>query len=275
MGDINPELIEKYQIMLQRDPKSQVFAPLAEAYRKMGLIEEAFQLCTKGTQYNPQFAGGHIAFAKILIARGEYRSAERELEKAVELSPENIMGYQLMGECQMSLKNPKEALKAFKMVLFLSPQHEKAQKYVKTLEALSAEDYDDDLFAMLPLNQAGDSMEIQLAEPLQPQQTTQKNLRSLERYLSLIDAFMVRHDFSRVESTIQEAEGIFGLISELERRRKILQKRIYPEPIDQKAAAEPPSHKEEVRGDQIEMLQNLLRQIQKRTQDRSKSLSNP
>lgn len=275
MSEVNPELIEKYQMMLQRDPKSQVFAPLAEAYRKMGLAEEAFNLCVKGTQYNPNFAGGRISFAKILMARGEYKSASKELEQAVTLSPENIMGYQLQGECQMALKNPKEALRAFKMVLFLSPNHEKAQKYVKTLESLSAEDYDDDLFAMLPLNKANDALEVQLAEPLQPQAAPHKNMRSLERYLSLIDAFMVRNDFPRVESTLQEAEGIFGLISELERRRKILQRRIYPDPIEQKAAAEPPNRKEEIRDDQIELLQKLLKQVQKRSQDPSKSLSNP
>lgn len=265
MGEVNPELVEKYQIVMQRDPKSQVFAPLAEAYRKMGLIEEAFQLCMKGVKYNPQFAGGHIAFAKILIARGEYAAAEKELDMAVTLSPENIMGYQLMGECQMALKNPKEALKAFKMVLFLSPHHEKAQKYVKTLEALSADEFDDDLFAMLPLSQSGDALEIKVAEPLQPESVTPKNMRSLERYLSLIDAFMVRNDFSRVESALKEAEAMFGPISELEKRRKILQKRIYPEPVEQKTVAlDTPSRAEEVRNDQIEVLQSLLARVQQR-----------
>jgi hypothetical protein len=32
------ELLERYQILLEKDPRSQVFAPLAEAYRKMGLL---------------------------------------------------------------------------------------------------------------------------------------------------------------------------------------------------------------------------------------------
>ena len=271
MGEVNPELIEKYQIMLQRDPKSQVFAPLAEAYRKLGLMEEAFQICVKGTKYNPHFAGGHIAFAKILMARNELKTAEKELEQAVQLSPENIMGYQLMGECQMALKNPKEALKAFKMILFLSPNHEKAQKYVKTLESLSADEYDDELFAMLPLTQAGDALEIKLAEPIQPEAVTAKNMRSLERHLSLIDAFMVRNDFNKVEEALKEAESMFGPISELERRRKILQKRIYPDPMEAKSATPAPSRDEEVRNDQIEMLQNLLQRVR----ERSKSLSNP
>jgi len=55
MQDIQPELIEKYQIQLEKDPKSQVFAPLSEAYRKMGLLEEAFRIAVRGVQFNPQF----------------------------------------------------------------------------------------------------------------------------------------------------------------------------------------------------------------------------
>ena len=38
MQNNQPELIEKYQIQLQKDPKLQVFAQLTEAYRKMGLL---------------------------------------------------------------------------------------------------------------------------------------------------------------------------------------------------------------------------------------------
>ena len=56
MATIHPELIERYQLTLERDPKSQVFAPLSEAYRKMGLLEEAFRISTRGVQFHPIFA---------------------------------------------------------------------------------------------------------------------------------------------------------------------------------------------------------------------------
>lgn len=40
-SDLNPEFVERCQILLSQDPKSRIFAPLAEAYRKMSLFDEA------------------------------------------------------------------------------------------------------------------------------------------------------------------------------------------------------------------------------------------
>ena len=39
--NVNPEFVERYQLELARDPRSRVFAALSEAYRKMGLLDEA------------------------------------------------------------------------------------------------------------------------------------------------------------------------------------------------------------------------------------------
>src|SRR4051812_7341880 len=128
MQDVQHELIEKYQILLQRDPKSQVFAPLTEAYRRMGLIEEAFRIAVRGVQFNPGFSGGRIALAKVFLERESLEAAMAELEKAVDLSPDNILAHSLLGECYLKVKRPKDALRAFKMVLFLAPTNEKAQK---------------------------------------------------------------------------------------------------------------------------------------------------
>ncbi|MGE4131325.1 MAG: tetratricopeptide repeat protein [Bdellovibrionales bacterium] len=98
MQDIQAELIEKYQILLQKDPKSQVFAPLAEAYRKMGLVEEAFRIAVRGVQFNPNFSGGRIALAKIFLDRQSLPAAIDELEKAISLSPDNILAHSLLAD---------------------------------------------------------------------------------------------------------------------------------------------------------------------------------
>ena len=43
--------LEKYLKEYQENPRSRVFAPLAEAYRKSGLIDEAIDICREGLEY--------------------------------------------------------------------------------------------------------------------------------------------------------------------------------------------------------------------------------
>ena len=205
MQDIQPELVERYQILLQRDPKSQVFAPLAEAYRKMGLLEEAFRIAVRGVQFNPTFAGGRIALAKIFLDRDGLASATEELEKAVECSAENIMAHALLADCYLKAKRPKEALRAFKMVLFLAPTNERALRAVQKLEALTADEYEDDLFQMKPLETIG-TITLKPPAPTEPS----KLAGELERVLSLVDAYIVRNDTEKARLTLGEAENNFG-----------------------------------------------------------------
>ena len=62
---IDAATVEKYQKILEKDPNSQVFAPLAEAYREMGMLPEAQKVVTAGVQRHPQFVGGLVTFARI------------------------------------------------------------------------------------------------------------------------------------------------------------------------------------------------------------------
>lgn len=253
MQDIQPELIERYQILLQRDPKSQVFAPLTEAYRKMGLLEEAFRIAVRGVQFNPAFAGGRIALAKVFLDRDQLHAATEELEKAVESSAENIMAHGLLAECYLKLRRPKDALKAFKMVLFLAPMNEKAMRAVKKLEALTADEYEDDLFQMKPLPNI-EQLETERAEPLAPIGGTAS--RDLDRTLSLADAFIVRNDSDKALKTLRDAEAYFGTHPEIVKRLKLVTQRTLQR--DENPEVPPPSRKETYRGEQIDLLRSLL-----------------
>lgn len=259
MQDVQPELIEKYQILLQKDPKSQVFAPLTEAYRKMGLLEEAFRIALRGVQFNPNFSGGRIALAKVFLDRDNLGAAIDELEKAVELSPDNILAHSLLGECQLKAKRPKEALRSFKMVLFLAPANEKAERAVKKLESLTADEYDDDLFEMKPLGAMDSVKTEEVASPLQPLKR-QTNTSDLERTLSLVDAYIVRNDIDKAYQTLTEAEKTLGHHPELVKRLKLVSQRSLER--DEKPAEPPPSRKLEGLDRQIRFLRDLLTRVQ-------------
>lgn len=217
--DLNPDFIERYQLLLQKDPRSKLFAPLAEAYRKNGWTDEAYELCKKGTQFHPHFPGGKVVFAKILIERGERDEALEQLKAASDLSPENILAQRLLAQLLLEMRRPKEALRAFKMVLFLNPQDESALKNVKRLESLTADEFDEELFEMKPLAKA--VRPLQTTESPQPA-TFAQTARGLERALSLIDAFVVRSDFDRALKFLDESEDQYGPHPELTKRRVFL-----------------------------------------------------
>jgi tetratricopeptide (TPR) repeat protein len=270
MQEIQPELIEKYQILLQKDPKSQVFAPLTEAYRKMGLVEEAFRIAVRGVQFNPQFGGGRIALAKVFLDRDNLKGAVDELEKAVDLSPENIMAHSLLGDCYLKSKRPKEALRSFKMVLFLSPNNEKAQKAVRKLESLTADEYEEDVFAMkqLPQNQM-DTIKIEEVSTLRPIDEG-KISSELDRILSLSDAYIVRNDLDKANEVLKQGEAAFGSHPEIVKRLKLVNQRSLLGETETKVdigIEGPPPNRERAKLDgKIAMLQELLGRVRSTSQ---------
>ena len=216
----NSQLIEQYQIHYEKDPTSKVFAPLSEAYRKMGLLKEALQVAQTGVKLHPNFSGGRVALARILLEKKELTKALVHLKKATELTPENILAHSLIAESYLQLKKPKDALKAFKMVLFLSPEHTKAQKAVKKLESLTADEYDADLFQMKPL--ASNPTPPPEKKENKTPESHQQSL-SLDRCLSLIDAYIVRNDQEKALEATRVAKKKFPKHPEIQRRLKILQ----------------------------------------------------
>jgi tetratricopeptide (TPR) repeat protein len=126
--------IERYQLLYEKDPKSKVFAPLAEAYRRMGLIDEAIDLAERGVREHPHFASGRVALGKCYVQKAKYAEGAAQLKVAAELSPENLLAHQLLAECYTRLDKPVEALNAYKIVLFLNPNDARVSKIVIELE---------------------------------------------------------------------------------------------------------------------------------------------
>lgn len=270
MPKIEASAIEKYQNILAKDPTSQVFAPLAEAYREMGMMKEALQVVTAGVQRHPQFVGGLVTYAKILRDAGQISRAIEALKKATGLASENILAHQLLAELQLANKNPKEALKAFKMVLFLNPNSQSAQKAVQKLESLTADEYDDEVFSMAklpqvnldapPIEQTATGVKTGAATEVFKPQPMPRN-KAFERMLSLIDAFIVRNDLEKAHALLKDTRVEFGDHPEIERRMKTLQVR-YNEP-DEAVPLKPLLPREEmVRQRKIETLQMMLRKIE-------------
>lgn len=270
MPKIDASAIEKYQTMLAKDPQSQVFAPLAEAYREMGMLQEALKTATVGVQRHPQFVSGLVTFARILRDAGQPEKALGALKKASQLAPENILAHQLMAELYLSSKNPKDALKSFKMVLFLNPQSKSAQKAVQKLESLTADEYDEEVFSMAKLP----DVHLNAAPPIKPVKagfdedatrivpiTPVTPSRALERMLSLIDAFIVRNDLEKAHALLKDTRIEFGESPEIQRRMQSLQVRYHD---DEEALPLSPLQPRErlIQEKKLEVLNMMLRKIE-------------
>ncbi len=232
MSKYDSMVIEKYRQLLKKDPTSQAFAPLADAHREAGDLVLAEKIAREGLHRHPDFAGGLIVLAKILKDQKKLDEALTTIKKASQLSTDNLLAHQLEGDILLDIKKPHEALKAYKMVLFLNPQSVKARKIVQKLESLTAADYEEDVFAMTKL----EPLNLHSAPPATAEVSITKSknttelpaitlTRSLQRTLSLLDAFIVRNDLTKAHEILAQSKQEFGSQIELDKREKILRSR--------------------------------------------------
>ena len=126
--------LEKYLKEYQENPRSRVFAPLAEAYRKSGLIDEAMEICKEGLEYHPNFLSGIVALARCYFDKGLYTAAIKELEKVTSEVPDNYLAQKLLALSYSLVGDRNNALKAFKMVLYMNPRDKDAKIAIVEIE---------------------------------------------------------------------------------------------------------------------------------------------
>jgi tetratricopeptide (TPR) repeat protein len=90
--------IEKLEARYRENPKGRNFAPLADAYRKAGLIDNAIELCQAGLQLHPDYVSGHIVHGRCLVDKKDDAGAEAVFRKVLDLDPENILALKVLAE---------------------------------------------------------------------------------------------------------------------------------------------------------------------------------
>jgi len=108
------ERIEKCQRLMETDPNSQIFAALAEAYRKKGDLDLAFRICKNGLKVHDNYGSAHIVMAKINLDRGLYDWAEMEAKRASELDGKTRTIALLLSEIYIYKGEFKQAIKILK-----------------------------------------------------------------------------------------------------------------------------------------------------------------
>lgn len=193
----NTPLIYAYLRKFQEDPTSRVFAPLAEAYRKAGMPNEAVEIAREGLKHHPNFIGGRVALARSLFDLKKYTEVIEELASRIRDVPDNLIAQRLLGDSYLVLGRVAEALSSFKMLLYFAPQDAEIAKMVQELESqaysqgrlvlrtLSVEEVPEEqpLFAIRPVGSVvADDPEVKKAKHIERIEKLQSMLEKIATY---------------------------------------------------------------------------------------------
>lgn len=82
--------IAAYTEILSTDPRSTIFVSLSEAYRKMGLLDDAYAVAVKGLEQLPDYAPGHVVLARVRCQKGDLPGSRESFSRALELEPDSL-----------------------------------------------------------------------------------------------------------------------------------------------------------------------------------------
>lgn len=127
-------LLSKYLSMYRRQPGSRVFAPLAESYRKLGMLEEAFKVLKEGIKRHPSYVLGYLVLAQCYYDQKKVDLTYQTLHPLVENNRDNLSLQKLFGQVCMDLGLYDEALDTYKFLLFINPKDAFFAEQVRKLE---------------------------------------------------------------------------------------------------------------------------------------------
>jgi tetratricopeptide (TPR) repeat protein len=126
--------IAKLAEKISKDPSSKLFVPLAEEYRKIGMLDEAIQVLVDGLNANPNYMTARVSLGKMLLEKGNISEAQKEFEKVVAAIPDNLFAHKKLADIYQSAGDRENLLKEYKIILSLGPKDEEVKKALEELE---------------------------------------------------------------------------------------------------------------------------------------------
>jgi tetratricopeptide (TPR) repeat protein len=127
--------IAKLTGRISKDPKSKLFVPLAEEYKKAGDIEMAIHVLLEGLKNNPDYIIARSSLGKLLLAKGDLAGAQKEFEDVVRSVPDNVMAQKKLGDIFILQSKPLDALSHYQIALSLNPGDEELTSLISNVEA--------------------------------------------------------------------------------------------------------------------------------------------
>ncbi len=132
------ERIERCLAILADNPQSQVFAALADAYRKRGEFGRAFAVCKSGLKHHPDYAPGHVVMAKLYLHQGMLMESLESLQHAVRIDGPTRTTDQLELEILISLGQWDAAQRCLERIRMSDPRDPQVREFEQQLRAARA-----------------------------------------------------------------------------------------------------------------------------------------
>ena len=129
--------IKKYEDTLAADPTSYCFAPLAELYRRIGLLDDALAVAVKGSERHPEYVGGHLALGRVYFDKGMMADARRAMEQVIKFTPDNLLAQRILGQIYVEIGETTLARNAFETILAANPDDAECQIMLESLQRTS------------------------------------------------------------------------------------------------------------------------------------------
>ncbi|MDH7499861.1 MAG: tetratricopeptide repeat protein, partial [candidate division NC10 bacterium] len=130
-----PPEIERYYEKWRKDPRSKIFAQLADAYRKIGMLDEAIDVCLQGLKVHPSYVSARMVLARAYLEKDMDAEAESELSGVLGTDPGNILASRMLADLLYKKGNLPEAVEQYQRLLKLSPLDREIKSILEKAEA--------------------------------------------------------------------------------------------------------------------------------------------
>ena len=127
--------IRRYEERLAKDPASLAFAPLADAYRRVGRTREAIDLCREGLGRFPHYTTARLILAKAHLEDGNAEAALAELGVILQSSPKDAQVHRLAAGIHRKAGRLEEARQHLERVVKLDAGDRESRLLLETLAA--------------------------------------------------------------------------------------------------------------------------------------------
>ncbi len=131
--------IANYTEILAKKPNSTIFVSLAEAYRRMGLLDEAYNVASKGIRALPKYGPGYTVLGRVYAQRGDGFAAAASFEKALRFEPESLPAFKGLVKVLLADGEKQQALEVVEKAVQIHPEDPALQKVLASFRSSASQ----------------------------------------------------------------------------------------------------------------------------------------